>query len=116
MKLNELSKEKLDILGALKTDDEIKAFIDNEDIELDMEELDSVSGGGHYGYQQTCEYCGKVCYGTLNRTIHELNCPSNPRIIKPAEPASPGTGTDVDVTTPTGGLFDKIDKIKEKLQ
>ncbi|MBO7396273.1 MAG: hypothetical protein J6U16_09205, partial [Ruminococcus sp.] len=56
MKLNELSKEKLDILGTLKTDDEIKAFIDNEDIELDMEELDSVSGGAAHGY--SCQYCG----------------------------------------------------------
>lgn len=111
MKINELPKEKLDKLAALKTDEEIKAFIEAEDIELDEEQLDAISGGGHYGHQQTCEYCGKVCYGTLNRTIHELNCPSNPRIIKPAETTSSGTGTGMDMSKPAGLL----DKIKEDL-
>ena len=45
MKLNEISKEKLEKLKALKTDEEIKAFIEAEDIELDADELSGVSGG-----------------------------------------------------------------------
>ncbi len=39
MKINELSKDKLDKLASFKTDEEIKAFVENEDIELDPEQL-----------------------------------------------------------------------------
>ena len=81
MKLNELSKEKLDILGSLKTDDEIKAFIDNEDIELDMEELDSVSGGAGLGC--SCKYCGASFsgqFGPLSLLTHKAR--SHPEFME----------------------------------
>ncbi len=79
MKLNELSKEKLDILGALKTDDEIKAFIDNEDIELDMEELDSVSGGAGSGY--ACKYCGQSFSGQFAPVLLMAHMASHPEYV-----------------------------------
>ena len=88
MKLNELSKEKLDILGALKTDDETKAFIDNEDIELDMEELDSVSGG-FGGPKRTCQYCGNEV-SSMFFGLHVLTCPSNPKEIQSSKAMSSG--------------------------
>ncbi len=56
MKINELSKDKLDKLASFKTDEEIKAFVENEDIELDEEQLAAVSGGAGSGY--ACKYCG----------------------------------------------------------
>ena len=63
MKLNELSKDKLDKLASFKTDEEIKAFIENEDIELDPEQLAAVSGGAGSGY--ACKYCGASFNGQL---------------------------------------------------
>ncbi|MBR3420979.1 MAG: C2HC-type zinc finger protein [Ruminococcus sp.] len=114
MKINELSKDKLDKLASFKTDEEIKAFVENEDIELDEEQLDAISGGGIWDEfkksLKTCPYCGGK-FASTALAIHEPLCPSNPKIIKPAEPTSLGTGTGMDMSKPAGLL----DKIKEQL-
>jgi len=83
MKLNELSKEKLDILGTLKTDDEIKAFIDNEDIELDPEQLAAVSGGAVSGY--ACKYCGQSFSGRFAPFLLMGHMASHPEYVAELE-------------------------------
>lgn len=79
MKLNELSKDKLDKLASFKTDEEIKAFIENEDIELDPEQLAAVSGGAGSGY--ACKYCGKSFSGQFAPFLLMGHMASHPEYV-----------------------------------
>lgn len=79
MKLNELSKEKLDKLASFKTDEEIKAFVENEDIELDPEQLAAVSGGAGSGY--ACKYCGQSFSGQFAPVLLMAHMASHPEYV-----------------------------------
>ena len=88
MKINELSKDKLDKLASFKTDEEIKAFVENEDIELDPEQLAAVSGG-FGGPKRTCQYCGNEV-SSMFFGLHVVTCPSNPKEIQSSKAMSSG--------------------------
>ena len=79
MKLNELSKDKLEQLKALKTEEEMLAFIEKEDIELDINLLENVSGGAS---TYTCSDCGEVFAKGSAYLIHVMNHPDAENFTK----------------------------------
>ncbi len=72
MKLTELPKAKLDRLVSLQTEDELNAFLDAEDVEIDDEILEKVSEGGFFDVMKEI---GKLVWKTEHSAPNDAEIP-----------------------------------------